>query len=466
MRILVMIIEGVDLLLGSRGTNLYSLSIRDMMASSPICLLSKATKTKSWLWHHRPSHLNFGAINQLSRHSLVRGLPRIKFEKDHLCSTYAIGKSKKQSHKPKSEDTNRKLYLLHMDLLWSIRVCKCKWKRTFVQIMELSLLIKSYEATMNRLASLMKHRLQELHNKMVLLKDEIVRFENLGKLQAKANIGIFIGYVPKKIAYHIYNRRTRKIIETIHVDFDELAAMAFEQLRSGPGLQCMTPATPSSGLILNPPPPAPFKKLHLPLSQLVHLPQQLLIRGTPQVSQSTPQSQSQTIPFNSKEESHDLEVAHMSNDPYFGIINLKTIYEESLSSDVIPTTVHLDAPISEHLSKWTKDHPLQNIIGDLSRPVSTRLQLHTQAPFCYYDTFLTSVEPTTYKDALTQSCWIEAMQEELHEFERLEVWELVPCRGYRQEEGIDFEESFALVARLEVVRIFLAFAAHMNMIVY
>ncbi|GJS07841.1 retrovirus-related pol polyprotein from transposon TNT 1-94 [Tanacetum coccineum] len=160
--------------------------------------------------------------------------------------------------------------------------------------------------------------------------------------------------------------------------------------------------------------------------------------------------------------------------------------------------LHPDHQISEHNSKWTKDHPLENIIGELARPVSTRLQLHEQALFCYYDAFLTAVEPKTYKDALTQACWIEAMQEELNEFERLEVWELVPrpdkvmvitlkwiykvkldelggilknkarlvARGYRQEEGIDFEESFALVARLEAIRIFLAFAAHMNMVVY
>nr|GFB88970.1 hypothetical protein [Tanacetum cinerariifolium] len=139
-----------------------------------------------------------------------------------------------------------------------------------------------------------------------------------------------------------------------------------------------------------------------------------------------------------------------------------------------------------------------NIIGQLSRPVSTRLQLHEKALFCYYDDFLTSVEPKTYKEALTQSCWIEAMQEELNEFERLKVWELVPrqdkvmmitlkwiykvkldelrgilknkarlvARGYRQEEGIDFEESFALVARLEAIWIFLAYAAHKNMVAY
>ncbi|GJR52160.1 retrovirus-related pol polyprotein from transposon TNT 1-94 [Tanacetum coccineum] len=142
----------------------------------------------------------------------------------------------------------------------------------------------------------------------------------------------------------------------------------------------------------------------------------------------------------------------------------------SYSSDVIPTVVQSAAPYSEHVTKWTKDHPLDNIIGELERPVSTRLQLHEQALFCYYDAFLSSVEPKTYKDALTQSCWIEAMQEELNEFERLEVWELnktrLVARGYRQEEGIDFEESFAPVARLDAIRIFLAYAAHMNMVVY
>ncbi|GKA23096.1 retrovirus-related pol polyprotein from transposon TNT 1-94 [Tanacetum coccineum] len=147
-------------------------------------------------------------------------------------------------------------------------------------------------------------------------------------------------------------------------------------------------------------------------------------------------------------------------------------------------TVDQDAPSP---TKWTKDHPLQNIIGDPSRSVFTRLQLHEQALFCYIDAFLTSVEPKTYKDALTQSCWIEVMQEELHKFKRLEVRELIPrpdkvmvitlkwiykvkldelggilknkarlvARGYRQEEGIDFEESFTPVARLEAVWIFL-----------
>ncbi|GJX24973.1 retrovirus-related pol polyprotein from transposon TNT 1-94, partial [Tanacetum coccineum] len=82
--------------------------------------------------------------------------------------------------------------------------------------------------------------------------------ENLGKLQPKADIGIFIGYALMKKAFRIYNRRTRRIIETIHVDFDELTVMASEHSSSGPALHEMTPATISSGLVPNPPPSTPF----------------------------------------------------------------------------------------------------------------------------------------------------------------------------------------------------------------
>nr|GEV38533.1 hypothetical protein [Tanacetum cinerariifolium] len=164
---------------------------------------------------------------------------------------------------------------------------------------------------------------------------------------------------------------------------------------------------------------------------------------------------------------------------------------------VDPQAPEVIAPIADVIPP-VQAESTDNIIGQLSRLVSTRLQLHEQALFCYYDAFLTSTEPKTYKNALTQSCWIEAMQEELNEFERLEVWELVPrpdkvmvitlkwifkvkldklvgilknkaclvARGYHQEEGIDFEQSFAPVARLEAIRIFLAYVAHKNMVVY
>ncbi|GJV41798.1 retrovirus-related pol polyprotein from transposon TNT 1-94, partial [Tanacetum coccineum] len=332
--------------------------------------------------------------------------------------------------------------------------------------------------------------------------ESVVIFHETMVARTPQQNGNFIGYAPKKKSYRIYNRCTQRIIETIHVNFDELTAMASEQSSLESALHEMTPATPSSGLVPNPPPLAPFvppmrNKWDLVFQPVfdeffspptcvaspdpaVESPAPVESTGTasstsvdqdapsPSTSQSTQQSQSQEIPLSAEEESHDLEVTHMGNDPYFGIQIPETISEESSSSDVIHTTMHSDASISEHLSKWTKDHLLQNIIGNLSRPVSTRLQLYEQALLCYYDAFLTSVEPKMYKDVLTQSCGIEAIQEELNEFERLKVWELVPrpdkvmvitLKWIYKEEGIDFEESFAPVARLEA-------AAHMNMIVY
>ncbi|GKF14293.1 retrovirus-related pol polyprotein from transposon TNT 1-94, partial [Tanacetum coccineum] len=129
-------LEGVDLLTGSRGNNLYTLSLGDLMASSPICLLSKASKTKSWLWQRCLSHLNFSAINHLAWHGLVRGLSKLKFEKDHLCSACAMGKSKKKPHKPKSEETNQeKLYMLYMDLCGPMRVASVNGKKYILVIL-------------------------------------------------------------------------------------------------------------------------------------------------------------------------------------------------------------------------------------------------------------------------------------------------------------------------------------------
>ncbi|GJZ44610.1 putative ribonuclease H-like domain-containing protein [Tanacetum coccineum] len=263
--------------------------------------------------------------------------------------------------------------------------------------------------------------------------------ENLGKLQPKADIGIFISYAPMKKAFRIYNRHTRQIIETIHVDFDELTTMASEHSSSGPALYEMTPATISSGLdmlfqplfdeLINPPPSVdhPAPEVVAPIDE-VAAPEPAISTGSPSStivdqdaplssnSQTTPNTQPPVIPNDVEEDNHDIEVAHMGNDSYFGIPILEVSSDQSSSSNSIHIIVHLDHQISKHNNKWTKDHPLENIIGELARLVSIRLQLHEQALFCYYNAFLTVVEPKTYKDALTQACWIEAMQEELNEF--------------------------------------------------
>ncbi|GJS54385.1 integrase, catalytic region, zinc finger, CCHC-type containing protein [Tanacetum coccineum] len=120
-----------------RELNLYTISISDMAASSPVCLMSKATLTKSWLWRRRLSHLNFGTINDLTKHNLVDGLPKFKYRKDHLCSACKRGKSKKASHPPKVVPCNHsKLELLHMDLCGPMRVASINGKRYILVIVD------------------------------------------------------------------------------------------------------------------------------------------------------------------------------------------------------------------------------------------------------------------------------------------------------------------------------------------
>ncbi|GJR67856.1 retrovirus-related pol polyprotein from transposon TNT 1-94 [Tanacetum coccineum] len=129
--------DGVELLKGSRGSNLCTISVEDMMKSSPIFLLSKASMNKSWLWHRRLNHLNFDTINDLARKDLVRGLPRLKFEKDHLCFACQLGKSKKYSHKSKSENTIMEvLHTLHMDLCGPTRVQSINGKKYILVIVD------------------------------------------------------------------------------------------------------------------------------------------------------------------------------------------------------------------------------------------------------------------------------------------------------------------------------------------
>nr|GEY73036.1 integrase, catalytic region, zinc finger, CCHC-type, peptidase aspartic, catalytic [Tanacetum cinerariifolium] len=162
-----------------------------------------------------------------------------------------------------------------------------------------------------------------------------------------------------------------------------------------------------------------------------------------------------------------------------------------------PSTITV-SPVQEAAAPRAKDHPIANVIGDPSRFVSTRKQLETDAMWCYFNVFLTSIEPNNFKQAMTEPSWIDEMLEEIHEFERLEVWKLVSCpdnvfliklkciykvktnesdgvlknkarlvaQGFRQEEGINFEESFVLVARIEAIRIFVANADHKTMTIY
>nr|GEY51765.1 retrotransposon protein, putative, Ty1-copia subclass [Tanacetum cinerariifolium] len=195
--------------------------------------------------------------------------------------------------------------------------------------------------------------------------------------------------------------------------------MDSEQSRSGPALQEMTPRTITAkviALIAEVIPQVDDDSTGSPSSTTVD-------QDAPLASKSlTPtEVQSSVILQDVGNDNLDIEVAHLGNDPLLGVPITEVASGQSSSTAFSQSNVQPNHPMTHHNNKWTKDHPLNYIIGPLSRPVSTRLQLHEQALFCYYDAFLTSVEPKTYKEALTQACWIEAMQEELYEFERLEM---------------------------------------------
>ncbi|GJY09073.1 retrovirus-related pol polyprotein from transposon TNT 1-94 [Tanacetum coccineum] len=282
-------LEGVDLLLGSRGSNLYTISLDDMMKSSLIFLLSKASKIKYWLWQRHLSHLNFGTINQLAKEGLFKGK-------------------------------------------------------------------------------------------------------------------ISSGLVPNSAPITSSNPPTKK-------DFDILFQPMFDQY---------------------------FQ---------------------PSPSAVSPTISAATLPQDTSGATYSISIDQDAPSPNTSP-NTKTIstptkmliYAESSSSWIVNTSnMHTFQQPHSHISRWTKDHPLVTIIGNPSKLVSTRRQLATDAIWCYFHAFLTKVEPKNYREAMKESSWIKAMQEEIHEFKRLQL----VARGYRQEEGIDYEDSFAPVARKEAIRIFI-----------
>ncbi|GJT68287.1 retrovirus-related pol polyprotein from transposon TNT 1-94 [Tanacetum coccineum] len=284
---------------------------------------------------------------------------------------------------------------------------------------------------------------------------------NLGKLQPRADIGIFIGYAPSRKGYRIYNKRTRQIMETIHVQFDELTEQMAPWLVPNPA-----PVLPYV-----PPTNKELEMLFQPMSSVVYL--------------------------------YDLDatIAEVIFITIGLIIPLRYIWS---SRTFIIWGNHDDRnqanPLSRHdISEMDCSHPSDKHYWESCiETVSTRKNLLQDALWCFYNSVLSKVEQKNFQSTATEDCWFQAMQDEIHEFNRLNVWELVPppdsamiialkwiykvkldeygdvlknkarlvAKRFRQEEGLDFEESFAPVARLEAIRIFIANAASKNITVY
>nr|GEV93165.1 hypothetical protein [Tanacetum cinerariifolium] len=444
-------------------------------------LVSKSKVVQIVLWY-----LDFGCSKHMTRdrsqltNFINKFLGTVKFRNDHVakimvhgdyqignvmisrvyyaegirlnlfsCSACAMGKIRKKPHKPKSEDTNQeKLYLLHMDLCGPMRVGSINAKKYILVIVD------DYSCFT---------WVQCLKSKDKA-PDFIIKFLKMIQVGISHETSVARSLQQNGVV----KRRNRTLIEAACIMLIYAKALLFLWAEAV-ATACYTQNRSIVRLHHN---KTPYELLHdkLPDLSFFHV-------------------------FGA--------LCYLANDSEnLGKLQPKADIEapcdQSSSTDILHIIVHPAHRILKHNSKWTTDHPLENIIDELARLVSTMLQLHEKDLFCYYDASLTSVKPKTYKDALTQSCWIKAMQEDLNEFKRLEVWELVPrpykvmvitlkwiykvkldelggilknkarlvARGYGQEEGIDFGESFAPVARLEAIRIFLVFAAYLNMVVY
>nr|GEV22394.1 hypothetical protein [Tanacetum cinerariifolium] len=413
-------LDGVDLLKGNRSINIYTINLYDMASASPICLMARATPTKSWLWHQRLSHLNFDTINKLANNDLVSGLPKFKYAKEHLYPSVSKEKAKEPlTPKPVLkfqavasaasygfvnrtlvEAARTKFIFSYAPLiLWAEAIATACYTKNR------SIIHRCFNKTPYELIQGRKPDISYLHvfGALCYPKND---HEDIGKLGAKGDIGFFIGYSANYVAYRVYNRRTKKIMETMNVTFDELSTMAFEQNSSKPDLQSLTSRQISFELELT----------YAPLTITPQRPSErdLDILFKPLHNEylgGQPSKAPRTVPAAPQGNHILLPTASAIDD----VPN--AVFEGDLFVNPFAT------PSTESV---TKDHPLEQVIGEPSRPVLTRNQLKSDGEMCIYTLTVSILEPKSVKEALTDPAWIESMQEELHQFIRLDVWELVP----------------------------------------
>ncbi|GKA39294.1 putative ribonuclease H-like domain-containing protein [Tanacetum coccineum] len=382
----------------------------------------------------KPTGRIFTIDGNLAKQGLVRGLPKLKFEKDHLCSECSLRKSKKSSHKPKADDTNQeKLYLLHMDMCGPMRVKSINGKKYILVIIDdysrftwVKLLRSKNEAPEAEAVSIACYT---QNRSVIRLRYNKTPYELLHK--KKPDLSFL--YVFGSLCYPTNDSE----------DLVKLKPKA-DIFSSGLAPQLITPGTLSLGLMpnhipqlpnvpptkndwdiffqpmfdefFNPPPsvvsPVPIDAAPRPVDPTGSPVSTSIDQDAPSTSNPSTQEQEKSlIIFQGVEESP--KTPHFHDDPIH-----ETLHEDSTSQGSSSNVRSSHTPL-ELLIKRTKNHPLENVIGDPSRSVSTRKKLNTDAMWCYFDAFLTLVEQKNCKEAMLESSWIDAMQEEIHEFEPL-----------------------------------------------
>ncbi|GJS34050.1 retrovirus-related pol polyprotein from transposon TNT 1-94 [Tanacetum coccineum] len=501
--------ESGDLLTSSRDSNLYNILISEMPASSLVCLMSIAASTKSWLFHHRLSHLNFGTINQLTSKVLVDGLLKFKYNKDHLCSAFEQGKNKKASLPSKLvPSTKSKLKILHMDLGGPMRVASINGKKYILIIVDdysrytwvyflrtkdeapdmiiifcivhktsiartphQNGVVERSNRTLVKAARMMLifYKSQEflwaeaiatacftqnhfiIHTQYNKTPYELIRGrkpniqyflmfgslcyltndrDDLGKMKPKTDIGIFIGYSESSRGFCIYNCRTKKIMKTIHVKFDELTAMASEcnNLESETRNTNFQESLEVSQSI---PSKTNLDNLFGPLYEEYYL------TSSPEVSDNSVVN--------------TLDNKHTSSSS--SIIVEEDEAPQIVSSSNEQVVVEPNSPVlNENTDELIQEDDLE--FDGFYNAHQTPISLYVR----------TDIECPVGRNIIEVK-WIWKNKTDAENTVIRNKSHLV-AKGYGQEEGINFEESFAPVARLKAVRIFMAYVAHKNFPIY
>ncbi|KAJ9561429.1 hypothetical protein OSB04_006589 [Centaurea solstitialis] len=409
------------ILRGQRSCDVYIINMDT--STKNVCFMSRASSDINWLWHKRLSHLNFNTINKLSISKLVEGLPENSFAKESLCAACEKGKQTRATIKSKQISTiNSPLHLLHIDLFGPVNIQSMGGKRytlakavnTACYTQNRSLIVKRFKKTAYDIFRGRKPNIEYFHifGCNCYIKNNR---DALGKFDAKADDGFLVGYSTISKAYHVFNKRRQTIEETIHVQFDETNpfstpsfsdnndvdqwANSYFQVPENEAPEANIPAVGTSSPILDG------------------------FEGVPEIPQVTPIFSAvpinQVAPTTSQEDTPSTlsasEVAPLLDD----LPQLDIIPEESFSTVAAePLQVVAQPPAL----RWTRDHPIDQVLGDPSTGVKTR---HQASNHCVYVCFLSENEPSKIEEALADPFWVSAMQEELAEFERNLVWILV-----------------------------------------
>nr|GEV58692.1 retrovirus-related Pol polyprotein from transposon TNT 1-94 [Tanacetum cinerariifolium] len=455
---------------GNRTTNLYTINLQEMAFASPICLMARASSTKSWLWHQRLSHLNFDTINDLAKNDLVFGLLKFKYHKDHICPFCEQGKSKRASHPPKPVPNSRqRLHLLHMDLCGPMRIASINGKRYVLVIVDdfsrytWVHFLRSKDEAPERL--LLRVSLKTAPSFTIILIKH-----HASSLPEEKRISPFYMYPGLFVIPRMIMKILRSLAQKVILAFLLVILLIPVLTDSKLKLQSMTSGQISSGLDLT------YAPLTITTQQATECELELLfeamyddyIGGQPSIARRTvPTAQAHQVRQTPTTSTSIADTAPTPTNSCSQATN-----SPNISQDVDGLNSQ-----QQHALQQGNQAPLQpeTVVDNVSNAMFDANTFVN--PFATPTTSVVESSSSQYnvKEAMTDPAWIESMQEELLQFKRLDVWVLVPAsdnitpltlkwlfknkhdkentvirnksrlvvRGYCQEEGIDFKESFA-----------------------